>query len=133
MEYSEIDRQCRSVRRSMSRLREMLRDPVGRKASDLVAEASRLRTALKVNFSEEEKGGYLDVVLQQRPGWRRQVERLRAQHDEILKELGRVSESSHRDVSAGLGGILDVLARHDNDESTLMQDAFNRDLGCGDG
>ncbi len=132
MEFPDIDRQHESLRQHMARLKEILSDPAARQASDLVAEAASLYADLKEHFTEEEEGGYLDVVLERRPGWRRRVERLREQHRTILEKLGPLCESSQSEVADGLGGVLTILSKHDTDESTLMMDAFNRDVGSGD-
>ena len=73
-----------------------------------------------------------------RPGFRRRITSLRAQHRQALGLVEWVAEKA-ADKSCELAflhnerdDLVQLLRRHESVESRLMTDAFYIDLGCGD-
>ncbi len=131
MEYPEIKQQHDHLRDEMARLVGILRDAGTRAGVDLVGEARALQAELQKHFETEESEGYLEVVLESRPGWSRRVDRLREQHREILREFGTLVEDE-ADLVKRFRDALDMVHQHDLEESDLVQQAVIEDLGSGD-
>jgi hypothetical protein len=131
MKYPEIERQHRELRGVVERLRGLLSEGAGRKA-DLAAETRSLEQELRRHFEAEESGGYLNVVLEKRPGWSRRVDGLREQHREILLSLADLARRPPAEIAEQLGAALDRVQEHDSEECDLVQRAVIEDIGGGD-
>ncbi len=132
MDYREITHQHQALRRTIVRLRDLTTAPRRCPRSLLVSEIRSLRTELRDHFEREEEGGYLDVVLAERPGWSRRVEKLRLQHVQILTELEHLTDIDDEQLGTSLGEVLDLVRRHDVAESSMLQEAVVVDLGDAD-
>jgi len=103
---------------------------------------SSLHSHLKNHFAFEEFGGFMEEVLHALPSLSRQVERLRADHERMLADLGRVSSIAEecatatgpppRELCEEVHRFLEMLRRHENEENNLVQRAFLDDLGTVD-
>jgi hypothetical protein len=131
MKYPEIERQHRQLRGVMKRIRGLLGERAGQRV-DLAAETRSLANELRAHFEAEESGGYLDVVLEKRPGWSRRVDGLREQHREILQELADLARRPAAQIAEQLGPALDRVQAHDTEECDLVQRAVIEDIGSGD-
>ena len=108
-------------------------------ASAIEAGARALRAVLIDHFREEEApGGLFGEMEAMRPGFRRRITSLRAQHRQALGLVEWVAEKA-ADKSCELAflhnerdDLVQLLRRHESVESRLMTDAFYIDLGCGD-
>ncbi len=132
MDFREIKRQHDALRSNLVRLKGALGDPAGRRSTDLVSEVHSLSNKLKSHFRFEEEGGYLQAVIEKRPGWSRRVDRLHDQHREILTELDDLAHKSESEVAEDLGRIIAMVEKHDTDESSLVQQVVTEDIGSGD-
>lgn len=110
--------------------------PPGRDQRDLLRQVGRFHRQLQEHFRFEEADGYLTYVRRKRPGLTSFVDRLKHQHSEILSALSFVqrdaSGSPSTDVRAGVLRALDLLRRHEIEESELIQRALSEDIGDAD-
>jgi hypothetical protein len=106
--------------------------------------ASRLRALrgdLQAHFDSEEAGGYLAAALAAAPEFTREAEELQAQHRQLLGALDQFVaqlQNSHRSVKnwdearQRLEDFLMRLHDHEAAENTIIQAAFDDDLGAGE-
>jgi hypothetical protein len=139
---SEIKREHETLREEVQRLRAAARsrpDYMSEERWRAIAleEVRKLRDCLRSHFKLEETGGYLDGVIEKRPGMLRAVRKLEEQHGTILTELERVEDACS--VKAPIDEIerlalrgLDLLQKHEFAESDLIQEALGSDLGVAD-
>jgi len=139
--YSAIMEEHEALKEDIARLRSAASGPQGmpdeRWRADMLGQLAKLRECLRKHFELEDVGGYLEPVMEKRPGLGRSVCRLHNQHDEILIELGNVNDACRKEaptaeiVTRALR-VLDLLRKHEAEESDLIQGALGDDLGVGD-
>ena len=103
----------------------------------LVERLERLCDHLREHFALEEEGGYLQEVIDRRPGLQSRVAGLRRQHAAFLGEGAALSHHLlgarvPHDALARVVRLLEALRRHEIAEHDLLQQAFLDDLGSGD-
>lgn len=99
----------------------------------------RLKAHLKVNFEMKRSGGYLAHVIEVRPTLSKQVERIRHEHDEILRLAEFISDELETvvcadrlllaDLAARIQRFIAVVSQHDQKEAMITMLVFNQDLG----
>lgn len=99
----------------------------------------RLRKHLQEMYEAKQTGGYLEHVLELRPNLSGQVERIRHEHDEILKmsgwiineldEVGCTDRVLIADATARIQRFMAISMQHNQRESMLTMLVFNQDLG----
>ena len=104
----------------------------------------KLRDQLAMHFSLEEAFGYFEDAIESAPHLSRRAEDLRAQHATLYAILCRLAERCERllhdkpvdDVLAALAAdyrhFAAGFADHESQESELIVEAFNSDIGAGD-
>ena len=101
----------------------------------------KFRDQLNHHFSEEESDGYLAPVLEVAPRFTDEVAVLQQQHREFLDRLDalayRVNETGASneawdDVCAEFESVLHDLRKHEGAENSIMQSAFDDDVGTCD-
>jgi hypothetical protein len=104
----------------------------------------KLRDQLAMHFSLEEAFGYFDDAIESAPHLSRHAEELRAQHAEMYSELCRLADLAERLVNqSALEPAMATLAadyrafavrfgEHESQETQLIVEAFNSDIGAGD-
>lgn len=147
---TELAAWLREERRVLSELSKLIRGHVAQVAEkpperwlpELNAAFRRLCAHLRTDFESQEHNGFFEELVLQRPGIERQVQRLRHEHDELL----RLGEWLQRDISetrpddrlviadlcARVSRYLAIVAQHEQCEATLTLAVFNEDLGTGD-
>lgn len=100
------------------------------------------RAHLTKHMSLEERGGYLESVIEQRPALSREVDRLGHEHAQMirimngihgtLQELGTNDRLLIRDCCARILNLLGYAEHHEKDENLLVMSAFTDDLGTKD-
>jgi hypothetical protein len=140
--YSEIKQEHETLRGVVERLRtaarsrpEYMSDEAWRAVA--LEETRKLRDTLRSHFRLEETDGYLEAVMEKRPGLARSIGKLEEQHTQILSDLERVEDACRG--SAPIDEIerlalrgLDLLQKHEFAESDLIQEALGSDLGVCD-
>tara|TARA_R110002095_G_scaffold147250_6_gene127400 strand:- start:3942 stop:4403 length:462 start_codon:yes stop_codon:yes gene_type:complete len=106
-----------------------------------------LDTLLKMmprEFALQDKGGYLDEVLEEQPNWQGRVRNLYHERCDLLKKLNelrtRMQDSLPLQQMRQIAGELRYELRdwitsyvaHQRHERRLLQDAFNSDIGVAD-
>jgi hemerythrin-like domain-containing protein len=99
----------------------------------------RLRTHLERNFAAKEAGGYLSIVIEQRPTLAAQVESIRREHGEILRMAERILRDMENlapeyrllvgDISARVQRFMAVVNQHDQRENMITLLVYNQDIG----
>ncbi len=99
----------------------------------------RLKSHLKINYDVKRSGGYLAHVLEVRPTLSDQVERIKHEHDEILKmaewitgELDQIKCSDRlliADAGARIQRFMAITAQHNQREAMITMLVFNQDIG----
>lgn len=99
----------------------------------------RLRKHLEQSYNAKRDGGYLEHVLELRPNLSGQVDRIRHEHDEILKmsswiinELAETTCTDRvliADAAARIQRFMAIATQHNQRESMLTMLVFNQDLG----
>jgi len=103
----------------------------------LATELESFSGTLSVHFGHEERGGYFSEVRARRPELSAQIERLQAQHEELVEmfaELARTLRSGVgiSGVAAQVRDALEVLSVHESSEDALLQDGMLTDIGTND-
>jgi chromosome segregation ATPase len=113
---------------------------------------AKLRDQLAMHFSLEEAYGYFEDALDTAPHLARRAEELRAQHGSLYRALSLLAERAEQlsdgrqsmearftvvsmivaDVAAGYREFSAKFAEHESQESQLICEAFNSDIGSGD-
>jgi hypothetical protein len=110
--------------------------PPGGDQRALLRQVDSFHERLREHFQLEESGGYLTYVRKKRPGLTSFVDRLKGQHAEILSALASArpspTSSPSRQVRVSLMRALDLLRRHELEESELIQRALSEDIGDAD-
>lgn len=123
-------------------LRELLDEPMSRENTEwLIAVLDELLRLLPREFRAEEAGGYLQEVLDEYPGWERQVEELRREHKLLYRRLFALRHQIGRGVRDGavaeglrkdLQDWVEALESHNHRETDILMEAINLEVGVGD-
>ncbi len=105
----------------------------------LKAGFERLRTHLERHYAAKEQDGYLSMVIEQRPTLSNQVEKIRLEHDEILRLAERILRDVSdlqpdnlllvADICARVQRFMAVVAEHDQREIMITMYVFSQDIG----
>lgn len=104
----------------------------------LIAILDALLETLPREFDLEEQDGYLAEVMDGHPNWSKKVEHLRCEHEKLFAKLKMLREklvrqSSFariaREVRSELRDWIDRLIDHERQETTLLQDSVNLEIG----
>jgi hypothetical protein len=96
---------------------------------------------LREHFAVEETGGFMKPALEVRPTLHPQIEKLKAEHVQMLETghvvLARLQGQGHsdltlEDVRTHILKLLEVLREHERTENRMLVTAFDIDLGPGD-
>ncbi|HMQ16006.1 MAG TPA: hemerythrin domain-containing protein [Phycisphaerae bacterium] len=103
---------------------------------------TRLRTHLQESLAARETNGYLEDVTQRRPTLSGQVERLRAEHPQLLHMAARIHDELQSvtpeqglllgDLAARTLRFLAINGQHDQRENMITLFACSQDIGAGD-
>lgn len=113
-------------------------DGVARKLSTLRFIGQSFQRHLERLLALEECDGYMDLVLQRSPQLRKTVDALREEHEFLRRSVRRIvlrleqmsgDPLPFRAVCAKLIVLLDKLDEHDRKETSLIQEAFEREVG----
>ncbi len=136
---SELNHQHRHLRDLLAELGTLTRNPEGFEAAkaSLVAKLRALREMVQAHFAFEEEGGYMSEVLRKAPRFLPEVERLEAQHTQILRDLDRLTrtdldETDSDTFLAEVHGLIERLGRHEREETDVVQRSVIEDTGVGD-
>lgn len=128
--FAERERQHRSLREGLDRLRAMLGPDRG-SGDELGQQIRSVRDQLCAQFAFEERMGHMHYLLAVRPSLETQLTRLRAEHREILSTLDRAHQRLDRapsadEVRATVLSLLERFARHELDERQLLRSALRQ-------
>ena len=106
---------------------------------DLIVEIGQRLAAFHVDlvahFEREERDGYFEALVEERPELATRVSALLDQHGAIRSELGELTNVMAGDpqpeLLARVLKLLDVLDSHEQGETALLQHATLTDLGGG--
>ncbi len=136
---SELNHQHRHLRDLLTELGTLTRNPEGFEAAKgaLVAKLRALREMVQAHFAFEEEGGYMSEVLRKAPRFLPEVERLEAQHTEILRSLDgltrtNLDETDAETFLAEVHDLIDRLVRHEREETDVVQRSVIEETGSGD-
>jgi hypothetical protein len=106
--------------------------------TDLLSSIGRTREHLAEHFRLEEQNGYMAGVLLREPHLQRAVDRLAAEHGELLGSLDELRAEAEA-AQATLAALrlkaarwVQRVRRHERSENALLQDAFTVDLNAED-
>ena len=108
------------------------------KVADVRARLGAVEELLSRHFLLEEQGGYMDVVRQRHPRLEHSVQRLAAEHAELLRSLAELKQATAGEtrfntrLGAAIAVWVDSVRWHEDRENRLIEDAFDLDLGPGD-
>jgi hypothetical protein len=135
-EHRELLKQIQEIRQWWNEC-----DELGRpKWNEMGARINDLHDRLVAHFADEEEGGYLSSALELAPRFNDEAARLQRQHADFLKTLESISKTLHaRDPQISWNEARDEfeafvtdLARHESAEKTILQSAFDDDVGAAD-
>ncbi len=136
---AELNHQHRHLRDLLSELGTLTRNPEGFEAAKgpLVAKLRALRETVQAHFAFEEEGGYMSDVLRKAPRFLPEVERLEAQHTEILRDLDRLTRTDLEKTEPEafldeVHSLIERLGRHEREETDVVQRSVIEDTGTGD-
>jgi hemerythrin-like domain-containing protein len=102
----------------------------------------RFRAHCCQHMAYEEKGGYLEPVLNHRPTLSNKVEQLKSDHQEILRLMTDINEQIARlkpgnhilidECRDRIRRFLEFADEHDRHENMLVSYAFSQDIGTSD-
>ncbi len=99
----------------------------------------KLRPVMTAHFETEERpNGFLDNVGAAAPRLQRRVERVREEHQELLRDLDHIQhqvaiiEAAQADLAARKKNFLQSLLLHERSEADLQFEAYYVELGGGD-
>lgn len=101
-----------------------------------IGELEEFTAHLRTHFAAEETNGYFGTLVSDRPSLSGQVDRLRAEHAEMMEALVSIRPSAANDFDAcalaiRLGQLLDSFEAHERRENLLIQEFLLRDEGVG--
>jgi hypothetical protein len=99
----------------------------------------RLRSHLKANFDVKRDGGYLSHVTEVRPTLSKQVDKIKHEHEEILRMAGWIVDELEQvectdrlliaDACARIQRFMAIVSQHDQREAMITMLVFNQDIG----
>jgi hypothetical protein len=123
-------------------LREMLEEPLSPVSRQwMLAVLDVLLETLPREYRLKSSDGYLSEVLTECPNWSPHVDRLEAEHFDLYDRLwdlrdelegGDSARSAASALRFALREWMDAFLMHHRDESTLLMDAVNVEIGGGD-
>ncbi len=119
-------------------LEEVARSSLHMNAAEMCSRLVKTRTHITDHFRFEEHNGYMNATLQREPNLARLIEHLHDEHHQIaaalddLIEQTRTRQHPEEAFRAQVCSWIERLRRHETHENTLVQDAFNVDLGSED-
>jgi hemerythrin len=127
-----------ALHRELAGLEQAARSPSGTDSADMRSLLERTRADILEHFRFEELNGYMNAVLDREPNLARTVENLREEHRQIAQELDSLIERTK--TERALDDVfrdrvrlwIESVRRHETDENTLVQDAFNVDFAAED-
>ena len=142
--YDQALAEHQEIKKIIHRLLEMIHNKPGMDTVDAAGVLeifSELSNHLKIHFSIEEDGGFMDPVLAFRPQAAALVQSLKSEHVEMLGLCdqgmqtlsGNLSTPSAKDHAFKI--ILDLvkkLENHEREEDDLIQSVYVNDLGTKD-
>jgi hypothetical protein len=108
---------------------------------ELLETLVRLRTQLVEHFRNEESGGYFPDVIKVAPRLQQRADALLQQHPALQEQIDGVrliaeqsgpSEKWWRSIADEFSKFCREFDQHERDETALLQDAYNRDIGTDD-
>ena len=124
--------------RGLADLRVAVVPPSRPKAADVRARLDAVSRQLAEHFRLEEAGGYMAAVRQRHPRLEQAVQRLAAEHAELLRSLDELKRAaagpgrSNGHLGGAIAVWIDSVRWHEDRENRLIEDAFDLDLGPGD-
>lgn len=95
----------------------------------------RFSHELLSHFSAEEKGGYFDTLVAERPQFSQRVARLLDEHDEMRRTTVGLTAAARslppHQLAARLAELIATFEAHERAEVRLLQDFFSSDEGAG--
>ena len=110
----------------------------------IVALLSDLRDQLALHFTLEESFGYFDEPICAAPWLSERADTLRAQHPDLFVQMCEIVEAAERSlepharrtrldqIAGRFDEFLAALEQHEADETDLIFQAYNDDIGVGD-
>jgi predicted nucleic acid-binding Zn-ribbon protein len=111
---------------------------LGTDSAAMLSRLERTRTHITEHFRFEEQNGYMADVLQREPNLARTIEQLRDEHHKLalkldgLLEQMRSGQPLEEAVRDQVRSWIESVRQHEARENSLVQYAFNVDLGAED-
>jgi hypothetical protein len=135
--FEEVCREHRALGGKVARIRQALAGG-SIPGEEIAAMLLDLKDALKVHFSNEEFHGFFGEVTARAPYLSREANKLCAEHLEMLDTARRIahfavagggSQCWWHELNTRFLAFADQLHRHEQDEDSLLQQAFQDDIG----
>jgi len=133
--FEKMSRQHDALKGTWSAVREsLLRARIDQEA--IQRQLQELKRQLDEHFQFEEAHGYFDEVLAEAPHLKREADRLRVQHGELLKAVASLKADAGRldaepDQLAAVRGLFEGISKtfldHEAAEGRMLEDAYCRD------
>ena len=133
-----LEKAHRDLMKDLVDLEEASRSSLGMDASQIGSRLSRTRTHITDHFRFEEHNGYMYAALQREPNLTRSIEHLRDEHRQLAEALDdlieqtRMRQNTEESLRAQIRSWIEKVRQHEARENTLVQDAFNVDVGSDD-
>lgn len=103
----------------------------------LATELEGFSGAISVHFGHEEQGGYFSEVRARRPELSNQIERLQAQHEQLVGHFAELAKdlrggAAISQIASRVCEALEILEQHECAEDALLQDGMLTDIGAHD-
>lgn len=104
----------------------------------LIVMILNLLRELPIHFAMEEKGGYLSLALEVAPQHHHRAQVLQKQHEELLRDLGRLRElvedaesldGNWAKIDRGIQRHVNDLCAHEEAENEILEDGFRGEIG----
>ena len=138
-EYQALGGLSRMIKEHLAKMPDVNR---GEWLQGLKAGFDRFRAHITRNFAAQESGGYLNMIVEQRPTLADRVDGLRAEHCQMLAMAERIrvdlSETQATDnllvadACARMQRFMAVVHQHNQRENMLALLVFNEDIGAGE-
>lgn len=119
-------------------LEQAVRPSSGEGLAELCARLGPIHARIIEHFRFEEQNGFLDVVKKKEPRLERAVHQLALEHGQLRQSLDGIMGDARAATSLGdslRGKIrewIERLRQHESRENSLVQDAFDTDIGAED-
>jgi hypothetical protein len=133
-----LEQAHRALMKDLVDLEEASRSSLGMTAAQIGSRLARTRTHITDHFRFEEHNGYMDATLHREPNLARSIEHLRVEHRQIAQALDDLIEQTQMQqytedaLRAQIRSWIEKVRQHEARENTLVQDAFNVDVGSED-